>query len=85
MSVRPGFGGQSYIPESTSRIAEYRRLLDENGSDALLSVDGGINVNTIKEAADAGAKLLVAGSAVFGKDDPGLAAKALYDVLGVEC
>ena len=54
MSVRPGFGGQSYIPESTSRIAEYRRLLDENGSDALLSVDGGINVNTIKEAADAG-------------------------------
>lgn len=85
MSVRPGFGGQSYIPESTSRIAEYRRLLDENGSDALLSVDGGINVNTIKEAADAGAELLVAGSAVFGKDDPGLAAKALYDVLGVEC
>lgn len=85
MSVRPGFGGQSYIPESTSRIAEYRRLLDENGSDALLSVDGGINVNTIKEAADAGAKLLVAGSAVFGKEDPGLAAKALYDVLGVEC
>ena len=85
MSVRPGFGGQSYIPESTSRIAEYRRLLDENGSDALLSVDGGINVNTIKEAADAGAKLLVAGSAVFGKDDPALAAKALYDVLGVEC
>lgn len=85
MSVRPGFGGQSYIPESTSRIVEYRRLLDENGSDALLSVDGGINVNTIKEAADAGAKLLVAGSAVFGKDDPGLAAKALYDVLGVEC
>ena len=83
MSVRPGFGGQSYIPESTARIADYRQRLDENGSEAILSVDGGINVKTIKEAADAGAKLLVAGSAVFGKEDPGLAAKDLYELIGV--
>lgn len=83
MSVRPGFGGQSYIPESTARIADYRRRLDENGSEAILSVDGGINVKTINEAAGAGAKLLVAGSAVFGKEDPGLAAKDLYGLIGV--
>ena len=83
MSVRPGFGGQSYIPESTARITDYRQRLDENGSEAILSVDGGINVKTIKEAADAGAKLLVAGSAVFGKEDPGLAAKDLYELIGV--
>ena len=83
MSVRPGFGGQSYIPESTSRIADYRKRLDGNGSEAILSVDGGINVKTIKEAANAGAKLLVAGSAVFGKENPGLAAKELYELIGV--
>ncbi|MBR1796644.1 MAG: ribulose-phosphate 3-epimerase [Clostridiales bacterium] len=83
MSVRPGFGGQSYIPESTARIADYRKRLDENGSDAILSVDGGINVSTVAEAAEAGAKLLVAGSAVFGKEDPGLAAKELYSLIGV--
>ena len=82
MSVRPGFGGQSYIPESTARLSDYRKRLDENGSDAILSVDGGINVSTVKEAADAGARLLVTGSAVFGKEDPGLAAKALYELLG---
>ena len=76
------FGGQSYIPESTARLSDYRKRLDENGSDAILSVDGGINVSTVKEAADAGARLLVAGSAVFGKEDPGLAAKALYELLG---
>ncbi|MCR5593614.1 MAG: ribulose-phosphate 3-epimerase [Saccharofermentans sp.] len=82
MSVRPGFGGQSYIPESTARIASYRKKLDENGSGAILSVDGGINVKTVKEAADAGAKLLVAGSAVFGKEDPGAAARELFELLG---
>ena len=82
MSVRPGFGGQSYIPESTARIASYREKLDKNGSEAILSVDGGINVNTIKEAAGAGARLLVAGSAVFGKEDPGAAASELFALLG---
>ena len=82
MSVRPGFGGQSYIPESTARIASYREKLDKNGSEAILSIDGGINVNTIKEAAGAGARLLVAGSAVFGKEDPGAAASELFALLG---
>ena len=82
MSVRPGFGGQSYIPESTARIADYRKRLDDNGSEAILSVDGGINTSTIEEAAGAGASLLVAGSAVFGKENPGLAAKELYSMVG---
>ena len=82
MSVRPGFGGQSYIPESTARIADYRKRLDDNGSEAILSVDGGINTSTIEEASGAGASLLVAGSAVFGKENPGLAAKELYSMIG---
>lgn len=69
MSVRPGFGGQQYMPEATARIAAVREKLDSNGSDAILSVDGGINEKTILQASGAGAQLLVAGSAVFGADD----------------
>jgi len=69
MSVRPGFGGQGYLDGSSERIAAVRAELDKIGSEAVLSVDGGINVKTIKEAYDAGARLLVAGSAVFGKED----------------
>ena len=84
MSVRPGFGGQSYIPESTARIADYRKRLNESGSEAILSVDGGINAKTIEEASNAGAKLLVAGSAVFGKENPGEACRELYKLIGVE-
>ena len=84
MSVRPGFGGQSYIPESTARIADYRKRLNESVSEAILSVDGGINGKTIEEASNAGAKLLVAGSAVFGKENPGEACRELYKLIGVE-
>ena len=79
MSVRPGFGGQSYMDGSTERISLVRGELDKIGSDAILSVDGGINMSTIKEAHDAGAKLLVAGSAVFGKEDQGKAVRDLIE------
>ena len=65
MSVNPGFGGQSYIPSSTGRIARLRAMLEDIGSPAELEVDGGINVSTIAEAVEAGATVLVAGSAVF--------------------
>jgi ribulose-phosphate 3-epimerase len=65
MSVNPGFGGQSYIPSSTGRIARLRAMLDDIGSPAELEVDGGINPDTIAEAVEAGATVLVAGSAVF--------------------
>ena len=65
MSVNPGFGAQSYIPSSTTRIARLRAMLDEMGSDAELEVDGGVNPSTVATVVEAGATVLVAGSAIF--------------------
>lgn len=65
MSVNPGFGGQSYIPASTAKISRLRRMLTAIKSGAELEVDGGINAGTIAQAAEAGASVLVAGSAIF--------------------
>lgn len=66
LSVNPGFGGQSYIPNSTRRIARIREMLDRLGRSAVeLEVDGGINPNTAAEVTSAGATILVAGSAIF--------------------
>ena len=65
MSVNPGFGGQSYIFSCTEKIKKLRSMLDICGSSADLEVDGGINVNTLKEVISAGANAFVAGSAVF--------------------
>lgn len=65
MSVNPGFGGQSYIPGSTARIARLRAWLDELNAEAELEVDGGINTETISEIVMAGATVLVIGSAIF--------------------
>ena len=84
MCVRPGFGGQSFIRDSLARIAVCRERLDRNGSDAILSVDGGINTSTIVAASEAGADLFVTGSAVFGKEDKTEAAKTLFRALGQE-
>jgi ribulose-phosphate 3-epimerase len=77
MSVNPGYGGQSYIPASTSKIRRARALLDQAGSQAVLEVDGGITVDTIATAWGAGADTFVAGTAVFGEKDPARAVKAL--------
>ncbi len=65
MSVEPGYGGQAYIPHSTQRIRRVRAMLDAIGSHAELEVDGGVNVNTIREVRDAGASIAVVGSAVY--------------------
>jgi ribulose-phosphate 3-epimerase len=65
MSVNPGWGGQSFIPSALDRIRELRASLDAINSQAVLQVDGGVNVQTIAAVIDAGAELLVAGSAVF--------------------
>jgi len=65
MSVNPGFGGQSYIHSCTSKILKVRRMLDNCGSLADLEVDGGVNVDTVKEVIGAGANAFVAGSAIF--------------------
>ena len=69
MSVNPGFGGQSFIPQALKKIAEVRRRIDESGRDILLEVDGGVNVDNIADIARAGADTFVAGSAIFGKPD----------------
>ena len=66
MSVNPGFGGQSYIPSSTAKIKRLRAMLDSIHSKAWLEVDGGIKASNAAEVVEAGATVLVAGSAVFG-------------------
>ncbi len=65
MTVNPGFGGQTYIPSSTAKIARLRAMLDGIGSQAEIEVDGGINADTVAEVVAAGATVLVAGTAVF--------------------
>ena len=66
MTVEPGFGGQKYIPESTERVRWVREMADEMGLDLDIQVDGGITVDNAKTVMDAGANVIVAGSAVFG-------------------
>ena len=77
MSVNPGFGGQSYLPAATDKIRRTRALLDRHRSAAALEVDGGITTATIAEAWGAGADTFVAGTAVFGSDDPAVAVREL--------
>jgi ribulose-phosphate 3-epimerase len=67
MSVNPGFGGQSFIPEALKKIAAVRQLIDASGRDIMLEVDGGIKPDNIAAVAKAGADTFVAGSAIFGK------------------
>ena len=69
MSVNPGFGGQSFIPQALKKIAAARKLIDESGRDILLEVDGGVKVDNIAEIARAGADTFVAGSAIFSQPD----------------
>ncbi|MEP6689287.1 MAG: ribulose-phosphate 3-epimerase [Gemmatimonadales bacterium] len=77
MSVNPGFGGQSYLPGATDKIRRLRALLDRHRSRAVLEVDGGITAATIAEAWGAGADTFVAGTAVFGTEDPAAAVREL--------
>ena len=68
MSVNPGFGGQSYIPYVTEKIQKLRRYLNEKGINTDIEVDGGVTVKNVDEIMEAGANILVAGSAVFRGD-----------------
>jgi ribulose-phosphate 3-epimerase len=73
MTVEPGFGGQAYREDQESKLARARKLRAENGLDYAIEVDGGIGPDTAARAVEAGAEILVAGSALFGsKDIPGL-------------
>lgn len=69
MSVEPGFGGQSFIPEALDKISYLRKLIDLNGYLCLVEVDGGINEKTARFCRDAGVDILVAGSYLFGNED----------------
>ncbi len=69
MTVNPGFGGQQLIPGALAKVADLRALIDRRQLPVLLEVDGGINVDTIEAADQAGANIFVAGSAVFSTDD----------------
>jgi ribulose-phosphate 3-epimerase len=77
MSVEPGFGGQSFIAEVLSKVRTARRLVDAGELTILVEIDGGINADTIEAAAEAGVDCFVAGSAVYGADDPAAAVAAL--------
>ncbi|MBC3192552.1 ribulose-phosphate 3-epimerase [Pseudonocardia sp. C8] len=79
MSVEPGFGGQSFIPEVLDKVRAARRLVDTGHLKLIVEIDGGINADTIEQAAEAGVDCFVAGSAVYGADDPGRAVAALRD------
>lgn len=70
MSVNPGFGGQAFIESSVEKVRRLRALIDRTGSKALIEIDGGVNRETAKRLVEAGADVLVAGSAVFGAPDP---------------
>jgi ribulose-phosphate 3-epimerase len=79
MSVEPGFGGQSFMPETLDKVRTARGLVDTGHLRVLVEIDGGINADTIELAAEAGVDCFVAGSAVYGADDPGKAVSALRE------
>ncbi len=70
MGVNPGFGGQRFIPHTIDKVAQLRRLITDSGSQALIEIDGGVNPQTGRQLIDAGADVLVAGSAVFKAENP---------------
>jgi ribulose-phosphate 3-epimerase len=77
MTVEPGFGGQSFMPETMPKLSQLAAEARTRGSDVWLQVDGGISESTIAQAAEAGADTFVAGSAVFGAEDPDAAIAGL--------
>ena len=77
MSVNPGFGGQSFIPSASAKLAQIRQMIDDAGLDIDLEVDGGVKPGTARQVVEAGADVIVAGSAVFTQDDYAAAITAI--------
>ena len=77
MSVNPGFGGQTFIARSESKVREVRALLDRAGNGAVVEIDGGIDIHNVGRVVSAGARIIVAGSAVFHSPDPERATREL--------
>ncbi|MDO7657675.1 MAG: ribulose-phosphate 3-epimerase [OM182 bacterium] len=82
MSVNPGFGGQKFIPSTLRKLTQVRKLIDESGHKIRLEVDGGVGVQNIREIAEAGADMFVAGSAIFNSGDYAETIKAMRNELG---
>jgi ribulose-phosphate 3-epimerase len=79
MSVNPGFGGQRFISTSLDKVRRLRRKIDESGLNVRIEIDGGIDRGNIAEVVAAGAEIIVAGSAIFGAEDPQAAVRELRD------
>ena len=82
MSVNPGFGGQKFIPSTLRKLQQVRKLIDESGYSIRLEVDGGVGIENIREIADAGADMFVAGSAIFNSGDYAKTIAAMRSELG---
>lgn len=82
MSVEPGFGGQSFIPDVLGKARTVRKLVDSGELTLVVEIDGGINVDTVEQAAEAGVDCFVAGSAVYGAADPAAAVRGLREQAG---
>ena len=80
MTVNPGFGGQSFINATKSKIKSLRQIIDSRGLDIILEIDGGVKLSNAKELAGVGADLLVSGSDIFGAADIEAKAKAYKDL-----
>ena len=83
MSVNPGFGGQKFIHTSIDKLRRLRLMVQERGLKTRIEIDGGIDVSNIAKVVESGAEIIVAGSAVFGKDDPAQAVRDLIDAAAV--
>ena len=79
MSVNPGFGGQSFIAESVPKLRRLRQMIVDRGLSTRIEIDGGIDEHNASTVVDAGAEILVAGSAVFGSKDPAAAVRAMLE------
>jgi ribulose-phosphate 3-epimerase len=79
MSVNPGFGGQSFLPASVDKVRRLRQLVEQRGLSVRIEVDGGVDVDNARTLLEAGAEILVAGSAVFGRGDAERDARRLIE------
>lgn len=84
MSVNPGFGGQKFIPSSLRKIKEIKKIIEKRNLETLIEVDGGVKLDNAKEILDAGADILVAGSAIFEKDKTRENIKSFKEILWKE-
>ena len=79
MSVNPGFGGQRFISTALDKVRRLRQLIQQRGLPVRIEIDGGVDRNNIQQVVEAGAEIIVAGSAVFGADDPTAAVRELRE------